>query len=133
MLYNTTYWGSLIIYIIAMLMVLLRTKSLQRGILPYRQALQLGFVTFLIANVLFFAFYYLLFSSDPGLLDLQIKQVEEFAATLPDDSWGREQLEQTKSENIAITFQGTLFRYARGAIGGFFLAAFLALVTKQGE
>jgi len=131
MLSMTTYWASLIFYLIGMLAVMLRIKSKQGGILPFRQALQAGFFSFLIANAIFFIFYYWLFTKDQSLIEIQYQQMKDFADTLPRDSWGYKQMEQTKLEDLKITFGDTAFRYARGAIGGFFISAFLAVLIKQ--
>ena len=131
MLSLSVYWGSLLIYVIAILLVLLRIKSIEGGILPFRQAVQHGFITFLIANAIFFVFYYLLFTSDTSLIEIQYQQLKDYVDTLPKGDWGREQMEQTKLEDLKVTFTDTCLRYARGAIGGFFLSAALALLTRQ--
>lgn len=131
MLSMTTYWSSMVFYVIGIAAAMLRIKSIQAGVLPFRQALQVGFFTFLIANAIFFLFYFWLFTKDQSLIAIQYEQMNDFAKTLPKDSWGREQMAQTKLEDLKITFGDTVFRYARGAIGGFFISAALAALIKQ--
>ncbi|NNE29667.1 MAG: DUF4199 domain-containing protein, partial [Saprospiraceae bacterium] len=72
------YWASLVFYALGILLVLLRVKNQQNGLLLFKQALRDGFIVFLIANLLFFIFYFWLFKQDPGLLDIQLEQFRAY-------------------------------------------------------
>lgn len=114
-----------------MLLALLRVKGRQGGVLPFRQALQIGFTTFVIANLLFFAFYYYLFTTDLSLLDIQVQQSKDFAETLPNGTQGKKELLNLTAEDIKVTLGGIITKFAYGALGGFLISALLAVLVKQ--
>ena len=125
------YWSSLILYFFGIALVLLRIKSRQKGLLPFKQALREGFVVFLVANLLFFLFYFWLFNQDPGLLDLQLEQLKSYAETLEPGTPGLEEMRKMTTEDLKVGLGGTIFRYFRGAMGGFLIAGLMAFILKQ--
>lgn len=109
MLHFGVWWSSLIIYMVAMLLAIRKIQSTD-----LRQNIQAGFTTFLAANLLFYLFYYLLFTKlDPQLVDLQKSLLLENSQT------GQELAKQ----DLSVTAKGTLFAYLRSLIGGFIMAA----------
>lgn len=131
MLTPLIYWGTLLFYLLAMLGGNLVWKNSHKGILPFRKAVQLGFVSFLIANLIFFAFYYWIFNSDPELVEIQLKMMQEFAESYPVGSEARTQLESVEITSSDITFGHCVNKYLRGALGGFLIAVLIALLVKQ--
>lgn len=86
-----------------------------------KEYIQPGFMTFVIANAIFYIFYHLLFTQiDPGLLDVQAQLLESQGYL--DDAGGREGLEPT--------FSKTFFDYTRSLIVGFVLAAAIGFGLK---
>lgn len=108
--------GSTVIYLLAM-------YQAQRPVVSddIKAYIQPGFMTFVIANAIFYIFYHLLFTQiDPGLLDVQAALLESQGYL--DDAGGREGLEPT--------FSKTFFDYTRSLIVGFVLAAGIGFALK---
>ena len=133
MLYMLPYWGTLVFYALAMLGVNLLWKNQHSGILAFRRSIQLSFVVFLVANVIFFLFYYWIFNSDQELVVIQKEMMETFAESFPIGSEQRKQMESVEISSTEITIGHCINKYARGAIGGFLLSALIALLVKQNK
>ncbi len=88
-------------------------------VLPY---LRPAFLVFVIANVFYYGYYFVLFKYvDPGLVDLQANDLA--ARELLEEVGGRDALE--------ITFGTTLLSYFRSLITGFILAVILAFFLRN--
>lgn len=109
MLHFGVWWSSLIIYMVAMMLAIRKTRSTD-----LRQNIQAGFTTFLAANLLFYLFYYLLFTKlDPQLVDLQKSLLLESS----------KEGQALADQDLSVTAKGTLFAFLRSLIGGFIMAA----------
>ncbi|MEO0876781.1 MAG: hypothetical protein AAFY48_19450, partial [Bacteroidota bacterium] len=80
--------------------------------------IQPGFLTFVIANALFYLYYYFLFAVfDPELVDLQAELLRENG--------------QDPADAIAPTIKSTFFAYAQSLIFGFALAAAIGFILSR--
>ena len=101
--------------------------GMYKSAIPERSAelkdyLRPAFLTFVIANVLYYAFHYVMFVHvAPSLIDLQAAQLE--AAGRLGEIGGREAL--------AVTLGATVLTYFSSLLGGFILAALLAFVLRN--
>ncbi len=126
------YWSSVLFYLVCMYKACLSARSGYGGLLTFSDGLRTAFTVFLIANLLFYLFYYLLFNYiDPDLVALQEASFRQFAEMMnPEEA--RPMLEAMEKQGFEMTLTATLFGYAKGAIGGFVLALIVAAVTKRG-
>lgn len=111
------WWGSLVIYLIFMFRAVQQVDST-----AFRRSVQAAFLVFVIANAIFYLFYYLLFSVfDPGLVDLQ----REMLADNP--LWQDDNTEV----DLSVTIGRTVFSFAYSLIGGFLLALIVSGVARK--
>ncbi|MCB0638532.1 MAG: DUF4199 domain-containing protein [Lewinella sp.] len=109
--------GSLVIYLYPMWLSQRHAEDQE-----LRTLLQPAFLTFVVANAVFYLFDYALFAYiDPSLVDQQAEMLA--AQGYLDDVGGRAGLEPTPSRFF--------FDYVRSLIGGFVLAGILAFVRRQ--
>ncbi|MEL7251559.1 MAG: DUF4199 family protein [Bacteroidota bacterium] len=85
-----------------------------------RSYIQPGFLTFVIANALFYLYYYFLFAVfDPELVDLQADLLRENG--------------QDPADAAVPTVRSTIFTYAQSLIFGFGLAAAIGFILSRRE
>lgn len=126
------YWGSLLISFFGMLGAALLEKRRGNGVLPFRKGLTITFLTFLLANFLFFIFYYWMFTSyAPELPALQKEISAEFYEHSYSGAELRKKLRLLEESDFGVTLQTIFSGYAYGAIGGFFLSLLLALLVRE--
>lgn len=117
MLNAWVWWGSLVIYLIFMFRAMQQTEAPS-----FRTSLQPTFLVFVLANGIFYLFYYLLFSVfDPGLVDLQREM-------LADSSMWQDGNSQA---DLTVTLGRTVFSYVYSLIGGFILTLIVAGVGRR--
>ena len=132
MLHPGFYWGSLMVYLLGMLGACLLEKRYNQGILPFRKALRTTFVTFLVANLLYYGFYYALFNwIDPDLPALQKTMYREFYEQTMEGMELQKNLEKIEALDFSVTWKTLLYGFGQGAIGGFILSLILALSVRQ--
>lgn len=111
------WWGSLVIYLLFMFRVVQQLDTT-----AFRQSLQAAFLVFVLANAIFYLFYYLLFSVfDPGLVDLQREM-------LTDNPLWRD---SNTVVDLTVTVSRTLFSFSYSLIGGFLLALIVSAVARK--
>jgi hypothetical protein len=124
------YYGTLLIYLLAMVMAVRSQRTLQGDALTFREGLRVAFAVFVIANALFYVFYYLIHQIDPSLAVMQKEAMREMLPkVMPKDELARalEELEKTDMrETLSTVFMG----FARGAMGGFILSLIIAYIYK---
>ncbi len=117
MLARELWLGSMLIYAWAMYQA---QKEVEGDDL--RAYIQPGFLVFVMANALFYVFYYLMFTSiDPSLVDLQVEMLE--AKGMLKEAGGR--------AAVTPTAKATFFDYVRSLIPGFVLAAAIGWVLRR--
>jgi hypothetical protein len=129
------YWASLGIYIAIVFRALQAEKSKAGESYDFRQALRTAFFIFVIANFLYYLFYYVLFAwIDPGLIDLQ-REVMEETLEARKSMLSPKQLEALEAsmqdDAMAVTPGSVFFTYIRALIGNFLLALGLAYFINR--
>lgn len=126
------YWGTLVFYILGMMGACLLEKRKGHGILPFRSAVRTAFICFLVANALFFGFYYLMSNViDPDLALLQKEAAKAYYEQNYSSMELRKYLAQLEEADFSVTFGTVLSGFGYGAIGGFLLSLLVALATRQ--
>jgi hypothetical protein len=111
------WWGSLTLFLLFMFRVVRQIDST-----TFRLNLQSAFLVFVIANAIFYLFYYLLFSVfDTGLVDLQREMLSE------NPLWqgGNTEID------LSVTIGRVIFSFAYSLIGGFILALLVSAVSRK--
>ncbi len=107
-------WSSLIIYLACMYKAVIERKNDLGGSIEFRDAASAAFVVYLIANIMYYGFIYLMFKYfDPELVDLA-------TALSGDDQF-----------QISTKFLDYVTLCLRGCIFGFLLSAILAVILKR--
>jgi hypothetical protein len=117
MLHRAWFLGSFVIYI-----ALMFRAALSSGGEVFRDVVRSPFIVFIVANLIFHLFYYILFTFiDPGLYDLQLKLLTE-AGQLPN---------KADRESLIMTPAKSLFTYINSLIGGFALSSVIAFIVLK--
>jgi len=129
------YWVSLGFYMALMWRALQEEEQNSGQLLEFREALQSAFLVFVLANFIYYVFYYLLYGLiDPSLIDLQrevMKASLEQAGGALDEEQKEELLESIKGDQLIPTPGTVFFTFVRSLIGGFILAAGMAAVKSR--
>ena len=111
------WWASTVIYFFFMYRAVQPAEDL-----TFRDNIRDPFLTFVLANGLFYLFYYLMLSFiDPVLQDIQWEMLQE-SGQLPDGA---------TQEKAAPSFMGILLQYARSLIFGFGFAAAVTWIKRR--
>lgn len=131
MLSPIVYYGSLIIYLWAMYQAFKEDSFQEKATISFRRALRTGFLVFLIANAIFMGFYLFLHEMDPEIVEIQRANLAEwYPRIIPKDQLAQ-RLRELEKADLKMTPSKAIFAYARASIGGFILAALLALVYRR--
>ncbi len=111
-----------------------RSKN-DNEILPLKEGLKIAFQTFLIANAIFYIFYYLLLNFvDPSLVDLQMENaqqlLEDYKDYLPPEQT-KDMKETMNREGFEMTIGKTIYEYVKGAIVGFVFSFLIGAIVRQ--
>lgn len=111
------YWGSMVIYLVFMY-----RAGATAGGASFKDYVRAPFLVFVIANLFFYAFFYVLFTFvDAGLYDIQADMLEKA---------GR--LEKPADKSSLIMSLGSVFRaYMNSLVGGFIVSAGIAVVLQN--
>lgn len=130
MLSGLVSYGSLIFYIAAQYLAIARYKKESGGKLDFREGLRLGFLTYLIANAVFYVFYYFLHQYDASLAAIQkATMLENLPRFVPEEGMAQAR-QEVETYDFTFGLSELFFGYARGAIAGFSLAAGIAYMLK---
>lgn len=129
------YWVPLGFYLALMWRAL---QVGEQGQAPgFRDALRTAFLVFVIANFLYYLFYYLLFGLiDPGLIDLQrevMRESLEQQGNLLSEEQREEMLKSLDGDGLIPTAGKVFFTFVRSLIGGFVLALGMAALASRGK
>jgi hypothetical protein len=117
-----------------LVMAVLAVRRMQAGLITWRQGLQAGFVVWVLGNLVFLGFRFLLYRYfDTGLVEIYLQNVEEQFQQFGgmDDAQAAE-VEKAIDLMRPDRFSGAALNYAVSLIfPGFFLAAILALVLRK--
>ncbi len=132
MLGMVVYWSSLIIYIGFMAKACLEERGSHGDLLTFKDALRTAFVTFLLANLFFHIFNYILFKFiDPGLIETQMEMAKKVYAQFLDEAQSKKMIKEMAKNRFEMSITNVIFEYAKGAIGGFILSLIVAGLVKR--
>lgn len=105
------------------------------GKLEFQQALKVGFTVFVVANLIYYLYYYLLYGVfDPGLEDVQravmAETLEARKSMLTEEQYDAFKA-SLEGDGLKVGFQNTLLTYARSLIGYFLIALGLAALASR--
>lgn len=134
MLNPTVLWSSLLIYVFFMFKVCLK----EQGTIPdysFRLALKSAFVVFVVANALYYTYYYIMFNwVDPGLIEVQRELIqanlERFSGVMGEAS-KNEMQKNIMEDSLAVTPETTFLSFGWGLIGGFMLSLGVAGIVRR--
>jgi prepilin signal peptidase PulO-like enzyme (type II secretory pathway) len=129
------YWASLGIILAVIWKALLDEKAIIGREYTLNQALRTAFGIFVIGNLIYYLYYYLLHGLiDPGLVDVQ-KQVIAEALEAKRSMLQTEQIEalekSLEDDSLKVTPGSVFFTYIRALIGNFVLALGLAYFASR--
>ncbi len=130
LIFSATYtFSSLVIYLIFMYQAV---KTLGKE--DFKTVLRTAFGVFVLANVIYYAFDYVLFNIiDKSLADIQkgimIQYYSAGAKSVTEQNELNLSIENAQFHNV----KGITFNFAKGAIGGFGLAILVSYLIKRRE
>ncbi len=132
MLNPILFWGTLIFYFLGMMGACLLIKRQRQGILPFKNAVSSAFLTFLVANLVFYVFYYFMFNVfDPNLSLLQKDLTRAYYEENFNAMELRRYLAELEETEITVDFGTIISGFVQGAIGGFLLSLIVGFSTRQ--
>lgn len=100
----------------------------------FKIVLRAAFGVFILANVIYYAFDYVLFNMiDKSLIDVQKESMIQYYASGAKSVEDQNQLSQSIEDAQFHDFKGIAFNFAKGAIGGFGLAIVISFLIKRKE
>lgn len=124
----TSYYISIVIYLICMLLAVNEINAKQEETLGFRQASQKAFIVYLIANVFYYMYYYMMHELNPEIAEYQRADALENAKHFyPKDELFK-QLQAIKKADFSVTLGAILQYYAKGVFSAFFSALFIAFI-----
>ena len=123
--------SSILIYVFFMAKAVSNQRMLQEDIISFREAISVAFITFIIANAIYYIFYFIILKTNPGLVEI-LKQmsIDFYQKILANQN----PAEIEKSfEGFEVNLSTIVLSFARGAIGGFILSLIIAGTMRRGK
>ena len=118
------HWSSLLIYVAVMIVT--ADQAVRADLTDFKGILKPVFICFLVANLIYYLYYYILMVEiDPALAEMQMQQMMEKMEELQGSPVQTDELDQ---RGILSSY---VFAYFQGAVGGFILSAIIAFAKKQ--
>ena len=125
------FWSTTLLFIVGMFFAA-REERKVREFMTFREILPVAFVTYLIANLFFYDFLYILFNFvDPALPELQRQVSIEAVQNSGFSEYVEEAIEEIEKIPAEFTLGQAIFDYVRSAIFGFLLSLGIAGVTRN--
>lgn len=126
MLGPSVLWSTTLLYIVGMFFAA-REERKKREFITFREVLSVAFVTYLVANVYFYNFIYILFNFvDPTLPELQLQVGIENAKASGLSEYLEDAIAKIEEMPAELTLGQAIFDYIRSAIFGFILSLAIA-------
>ena len=123
--------SSLLIYAFFMARAVGDQRKLQDEIISFREAISVAFLTFIVANVIYYIFFYFIIKYNPELVEVLKQSAVDFYQKILNN---QDPAEIAKSfEGYEVNFSSILLGFARGAIGGFILSMLIAGTMRRGK
>ncbi|MCB0644538.1 MAG: DUF4199 domain-containing protein [Phaeodactylibacter sp.] len=133
MLHWAVFYTSLLFYLGGMLLAVREQRREQAGALTFQEGLRTAFTTYLVANLLYYGFYYGLHQYDPGLADIQKQAMAEFLPKITMKDQLPQALRDLEKRDFGVDLGTAAFGYARAAIGGFILALGVGYLNRSAD
>lgn len=147
--FNTgIFWVTTLFYFFTMYMAsrearnkFMASHDLTEEPYPFNMALQPPFLTFLLANIIYYFFNYIMYVFvNPDLpaiqktitLETMEKMMDSMAAFMNEEQI-EEMVEAMEEQDFTVTLGSTLMGLARSLLGGFLLSAIFALIFKKNQ
>ncbi len=131
MLGPSVFWSTTLLFIVGMFFAA-REERKKREFMTFREVLPVAFVTYLVANLFFYDFVYILFNFvDASLPELQRQVSIETAQASGFTELIEEAIEEIEKTPAEFTLGQAIFDYIRSAIFGFILSLMIAAVTRN--
>ena len=124
MLSPWVYYASFVFYLWAMYSAM--RSSLRGGVQAFKEVLRAGFAVYLLANLVYYLFYYFINHWDPALAETQKEMMREWLPRITPKDKLRQALKALEESDFVVHPRDAFFSYMRSAIGGFVLAVGLA-------
>ncbi len=127
-------WGVLVVYLGGMVKAC-ADQSKRQPAFPFKDALRTAFLSFAIANVIYYIFNYLLYNVfDPSLVETQkeilVEQMGKMAGQLQLSDL-KDQIEEFAKQDFRVTVRNSLMALAQSLVGGFVLSLGVAALMKR--
>ncbi len=131
MLGPSVFWSTTLLFIIGMFFAA-REERKVREFMTFREILPVAFVTYLVANLFFYDFLYILFNFvDPSLPELQRQVSLETIQDAGFTEYVEEAIDEIEKMPAEFTLGQAIFGYLRSAIFGFLLSLIIAGLTRN--
>jgi len=131
MLGPSVFWSTTILYIAGMFFAAREERKL-REYITFREVLPVAFVTYLVANLFFYDFLYILFNFvDTSLPELQRQVSLETIEASGFSQYVEEAIEGIDDVPAEFTLGQAIFGYIRSAISGFLISLVIAGITRN--
>lgn len=131
MLHWSVFYASLLFYLGAMFLAVREQRRAQHGALTFQEGLRTAFSTYLMANLLYYAFYYGLHQYDPNLAEIQKQAMADFLPNITMKDQLPQALRDLEKRDFSVNLGTVAFGYARAAIGGFILALAVSYLGRS--
>lgn len=112
-------WSSVIIYLVFMYKAIIDERNKRGGEIEFKDAVRPAFLVYVIANLIYYTFLYLMFNFfDTELVEIQREMMENSGI-------------DTKGEDLKMTLPMTFFAFIQSLIAGFAFSAILAAILKR--
>lgn len=134
MLNPTVLWSSLLIYLFFMFRACWEEQRKMENY-SFRQALKSAFVVFVLANAMYYTYYFIMFNwLDPGLIEIQRElmgeNLERFSGVLGEGN-KTEMQRNILEDPLTVTVERTFLSFGLGLIGGFALSIGIAGIVRR--
>jgi len=131
MLGPSVFWSTTLLFIIGMFFAA-REERKAREFMTFREVLPVAFVTYLIANLFFYDFLYIMFNFvDSTLPELQRQVSLEAIQESGFKEYVEEAIEEIEKTPAEFTLGQAFFDYVRSAIFGFLLSLVIAGLVRN--
>jgi len=111
-----------------MLLAVNEINAKQEETLGFRQASQKAFIVYLIANIFYYMYYYMMHKFNLEIVEYQRADALENAKHFYSKDQLFRQLQAIKKADLTVTLGGIIQYYLKGVFGAFFLSLFVALI-----
>ncbi len=130
------FWATVGVYLAFGWKALEDERQAAGGKLPFQDGLKVAFLIFVVANLIYYVFHYLLMTVvDPEMPRLQqelaLQTLEDWRETLPEDQYLERKKNLQDPNSTAVTLQGAALQYASSLIGYFLLSMIMAGVVSR--